>query len=257
MSRKQTFYQYIETNLSSSGILSSEQISGIISNYSGPCPTSSKSEQQKYYRVRKTYIVKHLLNTRYLYRNESPTPLRVVAKEELFNLFEKVHTEGGKHLVRDRLYVELKKQYTGFSRDIVLGFLKSCNECQLQKCKKSLKSTVTKPLHSPDFASRGQIDVIDMQTTSHVNRPYHSLLVYQDHMTKFVVLRPIKRKTTEEVINQLLYFFLVPLTFYRATTVDSSRMFIWEERMARKLWPGCRIVYENRATLSLKVHWKE
>ena len=100
LSRKQTFYQYIETNLSSSGILSSEQISGIINIYSGPCPTSSKSERQKYYRVRKTYIVKHLLKTRYLYRNESPTPLRVVAKEELFDLFEKVHIEGGKHLGR-------------------------------------------------------------------------------------------------------------------------------------------------------------
>ena len=179
LSRKQTFYQYIETNLSSSGILSSEQISGIINIYSGPCPTSPKSERQKYYRVRKTYIVKHLLNTRYLYRNESPTPLRVVAKEELFDLFEKVHTKGGKHLGRDRLFVELKKQYTEFSRDIVLGFLKSCNECQLQKCKNSLKSTVTKPVYSPDFASRGQVDLIDMQTTSDVNRPYNFLLVYQ------------------------------------------------------------------------------
>ena len=192
----------------------SEQISGILNIYSGPCPTSSKSERQKYYRVRKTYIVKHLLNTRYLYRNESPTPLRFVAKEELFDLFEKVHTEGGKHLGRDRLFVELKKQYTGFSRDIVLGFLKSCNECQLQKCKKSLKSTV----------------LIDLQTTSDVNRPYNFLLVYQDHMTKFVVLRPIKRKTAEEVVNQLFDIFCLfgPLTFYRATTVGSSRMLIWQ-----------------------------
>ena len=107
--RKQTFYQYIETNLSSSGLLSSEQISGIINMYSGRYPTLSKSERQKYYRVRKTYIVKHLLNTRYLYRNESPTPLRVVTKEELFDLFEKIHTEGGKHLRSDPLFVELKK----------------------------------------------------------------------------------------------------------------------------------------------------
>ena len=154
----------------------------------------------------------------------------MVAKEELFDLFEKVHTEGGKHLGRDRLFVELKKQYTGFSRDIVLGFLKSCNEYQLQKCKKSFKSIVTKPLHSPDFVTRGQVDLIDMPTTSEVNRPYNFLLVYQDHMTKFVVLRPIKRKTAEEVVNQLfdIFVFLVPLTFYRAKTVESSRMLIWQ-----------------------------
>ena len=105
------------------------------------------------------------------------------------------------------LFVELKKQYTGFSSDIVLGFLRSYNECQLHKCKKSLKSTVTNPLHSQDFASRVQVDLIDMQTTSDVNRPYNFLLVYQDHMTKFGVLRPIERKTPEEVVNQLFDIF--------------------------------------------------
>ena len=90
------------------------------------------------------------------------------------------------------------------------------NECQLQKCKKSLKSTVTKPQHSPDFASRGQVDLIDLQTTSDVNRPYNFLLVYKDHMTKFVVLRPIKRKTAEEVVNQLFDIFclLGPLSHF-------------------------------------------
>ena len=69
-----------------------------------------------------------------------------------------------------------------------------------------------------------------MQTTSDVSRPYNFLLVYQDHITKFVVLRPIKRKTAEEVVNQLfdIFVFLVPLTFYRATTVESSRMLIWQ-----------------------------
>ena len=55
-----------------------------------------------------------------------------------------------------------------------MGFLKSCNKCQLQKYKKSLKGTVTKPLHSPDFASRGQVDLIDLQTTSDMNRPITS-----------------------------------------------------------------------------------
>ena len=40
----------------------------------------------------------------------------MLAKEELFDLFEKVHTEGGKHLGRDKLFVEIKKQYTGLSK---------------------------------------------------------------------------------------------------------------------------------------------
>ena len=132
---------------------------------------------------------------------------------------------------RDRLFVELKQHYTGFARDIVLAFIKSCSECQLQKCKKSLKSTVVKPLHSTDFASRGQVDLIDLQITSEVNRPYNFLLVYQDHMTMFVVLRPIERKQLKKwSFNSLIYYvLLVPHTYYRATMAGSSRMLIWRK----------------------------
>ena len=44
-----------------------------------------------------------------------------------------------------------KKQFAGFSRKIVLKFVGMCPECQLQKSKKSLKSTVTKPIRSSRF----------------------------------------------------------------------------------------------------------
>ena len=106
-------------------------------NYSSTRPTYFKSERQKYYGVRKTCIIKKLLKTRYLYKVGSPTPLRVVAKEEKFDLFERFNTEGVKHLGRDRLFVELKEHYAGFSRDI-MAFIKSCSECHLQKNKKPL-----------------------------------------------------------------------------------------------------------------------
>ena len=82
-----------------------------------------------------------------------------------------------------------------------------CPECQLQKSKKSLKSTVTKPIRSFDFASRGQVDLIDMQTGRAMNEPYNFLLVYQDHLTKFIVLWPLKRKTAAEVTSILLDIF--------------------------------------------------
>ena len=74
----------------------------------------------------------------------------------------------------------------------MLAFVGMCQECQLQKSKKSIKSVVTKPIRSSDFASRGQVDLIDMQASGETNLPYNFLLVYQDHLTKFVVLRPLK-----------------------------------------------------------------
>ena len=114
----------------------------------------------------------------------------------------------------------------------------------MQKCKKSLKSTVTKPLHSPDFASRGQVDLIDMQTTSDGNRPYNFLLVYQVHNTKFVVLRPIKRRTADEVVNQLFDIFCL-LGSPHILQSDNGREFknVDLARMVREFWPGCRIVH--------------
>ena len=67
----------------------------------------------------------------------------------------------------------------------------------------SLTSTVTKPIRSSDFASSEQVDLIDMQTSRAMNEPYNFLLVYQKHLTKLIVLRPLKRKTAAEVTSIL------------------------------------------------------
>ena len=71
---------------------------------------------------------------------------KIVAKDRLFDLFESTHTEGGKHLGRYRLYTVLKQKYSGFSEEAIQVYLNSCSDCQLQKCKKQPKSTVTKSI---------------------------------------------------------------------------------------------------------------
>ena len=43
--------------------------------------------------------------------------------------------------------------------------------------------------------SRCQVDLIDMQ--SQPDGPYKHILNYQDHLTKMVVLRPLKSKTAD------------------------------------------------------------
>ena len=77
-------------------------------------------------------------------------------------------------------------------------------------------------------------------------------------MTKFVVLRPMKRKTAEEVVNQLLDIFCLLGPPYILQS-DNGREFknVDLAKMIRELWPGCKIVHENRATLSHKVQWKK
>ena len=53
--------------------------------------------------------------------------------------------------------------------------------------------------------SRCQVDLIDMQ--SEPDKEYLFIMNYQDHLTKFTILRPLKTKTAEEVAYQLLDIF--------------------------------------------------
>ena len=170
--------------------------------------------------------------------------LRVVSKESLFETLEAVHTEGEKHLGRDRMSVVLKQKYSGISKEVVQLFIKSCSECELQKCKKQLKSTVTKSIRSSDFASRGQIDLIDLQNTPEINRPYNFLMVYQDHLTKFVMLRPLRRKLAQEVVDNLLDVFCL-LGPPHILQSDNGREFknINLATFIREQWPECKVIH--------------
>lgn len=55
--------------------------------------------------------------------------------------------------------------------------------------------------------SRGQVDLIDMQTEP--DERYKFILNYQDHLTKFVFLKPLKSKRATEVAYNLLDIFCI------------------------------------------------
>ena len=52
------------------------------------------------------------------------------------------------------------------------------------------------------FSSLGQVDLIDIQSMSHMN--YKWIMVYQDHLTKFCILRPLTSKCSAEVVPSIL-----------------------------------------------------
>jgi hypothetical protein len=59
--------------------------------------------------------------------------------------------------------------------------------------------------------SRCQVDLIDTQPEP--DQDYRLIMNYQEHLTKFTILRPLKSKTAEEVAYQLMdifYMFAVP-----------------------------------------------
>ena len=188
-------------------VIGSDQIDEVIKIISGPCPVNRGAERQRYYRMRKRFRNSDTQSLEELFETVGDSEVLKIAKDRLFDLLESIHTEGGKHLGRDRLYTVSKQKYTGFSKEVIQVYLNSCSESQLQKCKKQLKSTITKPIRTSEFAPSGQVNLIYLENTHEVNRPYNFLMVYQDHLTKFVVLRPLQRKSAYEVVNRLLDIF--------------------------------------------------
>ena len=136
MSHREKFNDFVH---SSSSVMNADEIFDIIRIYCGPCPETKGAARQKFYRIKKRYLVKESYTENILYEaaGNAEKLLKVVPCDALFDLFDKVHTEGGKHLGRDRLFSVLKQQYCGFSKEVIQVYLNSCNECQLQKCKNS------------------------------------------------------------------------------------------------------------------------
>ncbi|CAF5167720.1 unnamed protein product, partial [Rotaria magnacalcarata] len=98
-----------------------------------------------------------------------------------------------------------------------------------------------RPIISNDFHSRGQVDLIDMQSSP--DGKFKFILNYQDHFTKFCILRPLKSKTAAEVAYNLLDIF----TTFGAPAIlqsDNGREFVAKviEELAL-IWKDLKIVH--------------
>nr|XP_022909463.1 SCAN domain-containing protein 3-like [Onthophagus taurus] len=135
---------------------------------------------------------------------------------------------------------ELSTRYKNITRHDVELYLQLCEPCQ-QKQKGIKKGIVVKPILSSEFNSRCQVDLIDYQ--SHPDREYKFVMVYQDHLTKFVILRALKTKRAEEVAYNLLDIF----TLIGAPAIlqsDNGREFSNQIVSSLKTyWPTLKIVH--------------
>jgi len=91
---------------------------------------------------------------------------------------------------------ELKRKYKNITQSNVKIFLNLCESC-VKKQKSEKKGIVTNPMIFSELNSRRQLDLIDYQ--SQADGEYKFVLVYQDHLTKFYILKPLKLKRAEEV----------------------------------------------------------
>lgn len=133
---------------------------------------------------------------------------------------------------------ELKKKYCNVTQIINL-FLSLCEQCQLKK-KIPKHGLVVQPILSDYMNSRCQVDLIDMQ--SEPDKDYRFIMNYQDHLTKFTILRPLKTKTAEEVAYQLIDIFCL----FGAPCIlqsDNGREFVNKIiKSLADMWPGMKLV---------------
>ncbi|XP_022183090.1 KRAB-A domain-containing protein 2-like [Myzus persicae] len=101
-------------------------------------------------------------------------------------------------------------------------YLKLCVQCQ-KKAVHPRRGLVSKPILESTFNSRAQVDLIDMQS-QHYN-DYRFIMNYQDHLTKYVILKPLKSKRAEEIAYNLIDIY----TLFGAPAIlqsDNGREFV-------------------------------
>lgn len=116
-----------------------------------------------------------------------------VKNGELFNILHSTHIaigNGG----RDCMMAEIKLKYCNITKETIIIFSSLYTESGL----------VSKPILHSAYNSHTQIDLIDMQLQSKNN--YRFIMNYQDYLTKFVILKPLKTKRAEEIAYNLMEF---------------------------------------------------
>ena len=124
--------------------------------------------------------------------------------DEIFDVIESAYVAIG-HGGRDRLKKEVSRKCANVTIEMINIFLSMCETCQQKKSKKK-KGLVCKPILHSEMNSRCQVDLIDMQ--SQADQGYTFVMVYQDHLTKSVLLHPLQSKGAEEIAFQLSDIFL-------------------------------------------------
>ena len=94
-----------------------------------------------------------------------------------------------------------------------------------------------RPILSKDFGSRAQVDLIDMQSMTKAQHKW--IMVYQDHLTKYCVLRPLTSKRAAEVAFQLMDIFLL-LCAPQILQSDNGSEFT---ASVKGLWPDLLVVH--------------
>lgn len=201
-----TLNTLLQEKSNNSGILTKEKYFAIIEDVK-----QAKSKQKKksidYRRIKKYDVIEVHGKEKLIapVTGDNSVILYYVHAEELFDLLHDTHLKIG-HGGRTRMEKEIQAKYKNVTKEAISLYLRLCKPCQT-KLSNPKKGLVSKPMIFKELNSRCQADLIGMQ--SNPDGDYKFILNYQDHLTKFILLRPLKSKRAEEVAYQLLDIFTI------------------------------------------------
>ena len=228
------------SNIASSVTLTKSKYDELIQRVMEVKSKSTKKTPSDFWLLRQYDVIEVMKVRKLIYPMKDGTDIRYyVHNDELFETLETTHKALG-HGGRDRMEREIRKKFKNVSRATIQAFIAGCVNCEKKKSNKR-KGLVVKPIVHANMNSRAQLDLIDMQ--SDPDGDYRFIFVYQDHLTKFVVLKPLRNKTANEVAVHLLDVF----TLFGAPCIlqtDNGREFknaVVES--VQQLWPELKIVH--------------
>lgn len=202
-------------------------------------PEKKKTSRQ--YRLTRKYDTMEVGDKRVLIKkmrsNEDPIVV-IIPVEEFFDILLQYHRATG-HGGRDKMLFALKNKFY-VPKPAIEIFLSLCKMCNMKKCQQH-RNIVVRPITTKDFNLRSQVDLIDFQSTP--CDEYKWLMNYQDHSTKFCLLRPLKTKCATDVAMELLKIFL-DFGAPHILQSDNGREFTADViKELVHMWPDCKIVH--------------
>ena len=154
-----------------SSFISKERYDYIMSIVQDLEAVEHKDRGGDYYNFKKMYSVLKLGGEPILVRKienidlvvDFDSLLRVAFNEQIFDILKKVHDQTLIHASGRKMWELLKKQYSNISNEVCDIFKMTCPVCCSQK-RVPARPEDYKPILSETLNSRGQVDLIDMQS---------------------------------------------------------------------------------------------
>ena len=162
-----------------------------------------------------------------------------VNTEEIFEILHETHVSIG-HGGRNKMEKTIHSKYKNITREMIGIYLSLCKTCG-KRHNASRKSAAENSILNTEMNSRGQVDIINM--VSQQDGEYKFIMVYRDHVTKFVQMRPLKTDRIKEITQVLLDVFTM---FGAPNILQSSRGREFANNIIREmasLWPDLKMVH--------------